>query len=70
MHLSTIITTMADLSVLHFRSLRTTLSTLGGDGVDAHQLRVQLDRSRASFRRILDKVGPSSREKEELEKGA
>ena len=62
--------TMAELSVLHFRSLRATLSSLQDNGdVDAHQLRLQLDRSRAAFRRILDKAPPSSREKEELEKG-
>ena len=64
---------MAELSVLHFRSLRATLSSLqenaGAGGVDAHQLRLQLDRSRAPLRRILDKLPPSSREKEELEKG-
>ena len=63
---------MAELSVLHFRSLRATLSslqdTVNGD-VDAHQLRLQLDRSRAAFRRILEKVPPSSKEKQELEKG-
>lgn len=63
----------AELSALHFRSLRATLAALpasAGDPAAAHHLRLQLERSRPAFRKLLDKPQQSHKEKEELEKCA
>lgn len=62
-----------ELSALHFRSLRATLASLpasAGDPALAHHLRLQLERSRPAFRRLLDKPAPNQKEKDELEKCA
>lgn len=66
-----------DLSPLHFRALRASLSQLpalatAGQAValeQAHELKKQLDTSRPAFRKLLEKLPPNSKEKEELEKG-
>ena len=62
-----------ELSALHFRSLRATLAALpssSAEGAAAHHLRLELERSKAAFRKLLDKPAQSQREKEELEKCA
>ncbi|KAK9896089.1 hypothetical protein P389DRAFT_74443 [Cystobasidium minutum MCA 4210] len=66
-----------DLSPLHFRALRASLSQLpalatAGQTValeQAHELKRQLDTSRPAFRKLLEKLPPNPKEKEELEKG-
>lgn len=66
-----------DLSPLHFRALHASLEQLpalvtAGQAValeQAHELKRQLDKSKPAFRKLLEKLPPNSKEKEELEKG-
>lgn len=66
-----------DLGPLHFRALRASLSqlpalTTAAPAVvleHAHELKRQLDESRPAFRKLLEKLPPNPKEKEELEKG-
>lgn len=70
-----------DLGPLHFRALRASLSqlpVLAGGAIaagqpaaleQAHKLKRQLDTSRPAFRKLLEKLPPNPKEKEELEKG-
>lgn len=66
-----------DISPLHFRALRASLSQLpslasaGAPAVleQAHELKRELDKSRPAFRKLLEKLPPNPKEKEELEKG-
>lgn len=63
-----------DVGPLHFRTLQATLSQLPSvdDGAaleQAYELKVQLDKSKVAFRRLLEKLPPNPKEKEELERG-
>lgn len=64
----------SETGVMHFSSLRATLASLLDGGLagqeGAHALRLQLEKSRAGYRRILEKQPPSQQEKQELERGA
>lgn len=62
---------MAELPVLHFRQLRALLSQLpvSVGSLDAGALRLQLEKTKPAFRKLLEKAAPSAREKDEISAG-
>lgn len=66
-----------DLSPLHFRALRASLSQLPSLATaassvaveHAHKLKRELDKSRPAFKKVLERLPPNPKEREELEKG-